>query len=233
MTPESIENALKETIRDGRLSRGETKALREVIGESDLTPAQFGLLRTSAFKMAHEWGKTRPMSEVLEWLEDVTALLEPKSTTRPSVAGIGDSAVAFSPGSECLDRILAFVQRSLRTLDVCVFTITDDRIARELIDARKRRVKVRLVTDDEKALDLGSDIERLGDCGIEVAVDREGHMHHKFAISDQASLLTGSYNWTRGAAEANHENIIVTAESRLVLPFVGEFERLWTRYGGR
>lgn len=232
MTPESIENALKETIRDGRLSRGETKALREVIGESDLEPKEFALLRTAAFKMAHEWGKTRPMSEVLEWLEDVTALLEPKSSPRPT-GGAGDAAVAFSPGSECLDRILAFVARSLRTLDVCVFTITDDRIAKALIDARKKRVKVRLVTDDEKALDLGSDIERLGDFGIEIAVDREGHMHHKFAISDQTSLLTGSYNWTRGAAEANHENIIITAEPRIVTPFVGEFERLWGRYGGR
>ena len=53
-----------------------------------------------------------------------------------------------------------------------------------------------------------------------VRVDRSPyHMHHKFAILDAATLLTGSYNWTRGAARDNEENLIVTDEPRIVNPF--------------
>jgi cardiolipin hydrolase len=52
-------------------------------------------------------------------------------------------------------------------------------------------------------------------------------MHHKFALFDDARLLTGSYNWTRSAADCNEENLIVTGDPRLVGPFRQEFDKLW------
>jgi len=53
-------------------------------------------------------------------------------------------------------------------------------------------------------------------------------MHHKFAIFDENRLLTGSYNWTRGAARDNEENLIVTGESRLLSAYAATFARLWS-----
>jgi phosphatidylserine/phosphatidylglycerophosphate/cardiolipin synthase-like enzyme len=41
--------------------------------------------------------------------------------------------------------------------------------------------------------------------------------HHKFALFDNARLLTGSYNWTRSAPEHNHENFVVTNSRKLVM----------------
>jgi phosphatidylserine/phosphatidylglycerophosphate/cardiolipin synthase-like enzyme len=58
-------------------------------------------------------------------------------------------------------------------------------------------------------------------------------MHHKFAIFDQRLLVTGSYNWTRSAAERNRENLAVTDDRRLVAAFREEFERLWRDFGRR
>ena len=52
-------------------------------------------------------------------------------------------------------------------------------------------------------------------------------MHHKFAVFDNSSLVTGSYNWTRSAAEYNEENIVVLYNSALITRFVKESERLW------
>jgi phosphatidylserine/phosphatidylglycerophosphate/cardiolipin synthase-like enzyme len=52
-------------------------------------------------------------------------------------------------------------------------------------------------------------------------------MHHKFAIFDGALLLTGSYNWTRGAARDNEENFITTPDRRLIASFTAAFGRLW------
>ena len=46
---------------------------------------------------------------------------------------------------------------------------------------------------------------------------------------DGATLLTGSYNWTRSAAAENHENLVVSDDVRLVSPFVATFERLWAK----
>jgi phosphatidylserine/phosphatidylglycerophosphate/cardiolipin synthase-like enzyme len=55
-------------------------------------------------------------------------------------------------------------------------------------------------------------------------------MHHKFAVFDARTLLTGSYNWTRSAAEDNRENVLVVDDPRLVRPFVETFEELWAAF---
>lgn len=52
-------------------------------------------------------------------------------------------------------------------------------------------------------------------------------MHHKFAVFDETIVLSGSYNWTRSAAEDNDENIIVTNEQKIVRAFRIQFEKLW------
>jgi phosphatidylserine/phosphatidylglycerophosphate/cardiolipin synthase-like enzyme len=136
--------------------------------------------------------------------------------------------VLFSPGPDCLEGILSCLRSARRTIDVCVFTITDDRIAEALLDAHDRRVSVRVITDNDKASDRGSDVWKLERRGVPVRVDRtEFHMHHKFAVFDGSLALTGSYNWTRGAARDNEENLVISDAPRFVEAFQGEFERLW------
>ena len=115
---------------------------------------------------------------------------------------------------------------------MCVFTITDDRIADAMLAAHRRGVRVRVITDNDKALDEGSDAQRLERAGVALRIDQtEHHMHHKFAVFDGERLLTGSYNWTRSAARNNEENLIVTRDPGLVRAFSEEFERLWARFG--
>ena len=78
-------------------------------------------------------------------------------------------------------------------------------------------MKLRIITDNEKAYDAGSDVTRFQDAKIPLRVDDTPfHMHHKFAVFDREILLTGSYNWTRSAARYNEENLIVTEDPRLV-----------------
>ena len=59
--------------------------------------------------------------------------------------------------------------------------------------------------------------------------DEHGHMHHKFAVFDGKIVVSGSYNWTRSAAEDNEENIVVTNEQKIVQSFHEQFGRLWTQ----
>ena len=139
------------------------------------------------------------------------------------------SQAFFSPGTTCVAEIVRQFQQVKRTADVCVFTITDDRITRAIIAAHERGVNVRVLTDDEKSHDLGSDIGRLIEAGITCKMDigNPAHMHHKFAIFDDKLLLNGSFNWTRSASENNEENLIITPDPVLVKAFAGRFEELW------
>ena len=91
--------------------------------------------------------------------------------------------------------------------------------------------QLRIITDDEKAGDRGSDVLDLARAGIAVRLDRsEHHMHHKFGIFERHTLLTGSYNWTRAAAEHNEENIVVTSQPRLLRAFGEVFDKLWREF---
>lgn len=55
-------------------------------------------------------------------------------------------------------------------------------------------------------------------------------MHHKFAIVDGRTLITGSLNWTTQAIQNNRENVVVMEDAEYVKPFLDEFERIWEEY---
>ena len=134
----------------------------------------------------------------------------------------------FSPDDNCVGKITEMFGTARASVDVCVFTITDNRIVDAMERAHRRNVQVRVISDDDKAMDAGSDIDRLERMGIPVRVDRsEHHMHHKFAIFDKSKLLTGSYNWTRSASLHNEENFLITTDRDLLKDFTRMFDKLW------
>jgi len=140
-------------------------------------------------------------------------------------------ALFFPDDGPCYERFLQYLLSVRSTLDVCVFTITDSRVASALIELQKKGVRVRVITDDEKSSDEGSDIAELKQSGVAVRMDNSpSFMHNKFAILDKKVLLNGSFNWTRAAALENRENIVIINDSNLVQLFGVEFEKLWNLY---
>ena len=119
--------------------------------------------------------------------------------------------------------------RSARNdLKICMFTISDNPIAEVIDECYARRVNVRIITDDGKIFDKGSDIMPLYKKGINIRIDSDKSlMHHKFVIIDNVKLLTGSYNWTRTGADVNNENMLVTTNNKIVRAYKKEFRRLW------
>ncbi|MDJ0974555.1 MAG: phospholipase D-like domain-containing protein [Planctomycetota bacterium] len=218
--------AFEQLVEDGRLSRSERKALRALVETAAPSDAERVRLRALAFEVAQEALSAANASAVLAWIEDVVSLLDAASD---DVAGPDVVHEAwFSPGTAPLRAIQGAIRETRRSMDLCVFTITDDRIVAVLEEAVRRRVEVRIVSDDDKRRDLGSDLDRLARSGATVRLDRTpDHMHHKFGIFDGKRLLTGSYNWTRSAERGNSENVLVTSEPALVAAYGAEFERVW------
>ena len=139
-----------------------------------------------------------------------------------------ENQVYFSPGEDCVNHIIDLINEAYTQLDICVFTISDDRISRAIVEAMKNGVEIRIISDNFKVEDTGSDIEDLSRVGIPVKLDTtDNHMHHKFMIVDNKIVLTGSYNWTRSAALYNQENILSMDDEEVVSKFSNEFEKLW------
>ena len=227
MSREELDEILTQTLEDRRLSRGERRALREVFADMALDENGRSFVRHRVFALAREAIRGADAHSVLDWAEDVVKLLAPVPDRPAAIA-----EVHFSPGDRCLLCITRMLKQAQATVDICVFTITDNRLAQPILDAHHRGIAVRIITDNDKADDPGSDVYQLGRSGVPVRVDlSEHHMHHKFAIFDGKTVLTGSYNWTRSAAEHNQENLIVSDDAKLVAPFVHTFDKLWQSLG--
>ena len=166
---------------------------------------------------------------ILRWLEQVVRTLDMSS----QIAAAAHSAY-FTPGDACLRKLRELCSAAQKQIDICVFTLADDRLTDAVLQAHRRGVQVRIVSDDDKRFDSGSDITQLAAAGIEVRVDRgPAHMHHKFALFDTRVLANGSFNWTRSASLSNDENLVVSSDAYLVRCFGGQFEALWGRYAAR
>lgn len=216
-------------IADGRLSDDEKRALAAALDAAALRDEDLRRLRNHSFDLVRERLADPLQLALLKWLEGVVRSLDAQRL--PSTQIVQEAS--FSPGSECLQTIQRCLRHARQRIDICVFTLSDDRIAEEVLAAHRRGVAVRIVTDNDKEYDAGSDIARLRDAGIAVVVDRtEAHMHHKFAIFDGEKLLNGSYNWTRSAGQYNEENLVLSNDRQLVGEFSTQFEKLWRQLGG-
>jgi len=92
------------------------------------------------------------------------------------------------------------------TVAVC-FAPEQDCDAFAVIRAKERGVDVRVVADREAPCGQASGIDPLAAAGVPVWIDDRARMAHaKTMVVDGAVTLTGSYNWTRGAA-ANSEDL--------------------------
>lgn len=228
-----VDQILNATLADHKLSRTERRALKEIIAELDPDPNQTAFLRHRAFEVARtalaKTSSPTGSAEVINWLEDIVKLMIPRPDDEP----LATTAIArFSPGDDCPDQIMRLLKGARKSIDICVFTITDNRLSQEIERCHQRGVNVRIISDNDKATDRGSDVHELDRSGLKVAYDEsDKHMHHKFAIFDRSTLLTGSYNWTRSAYRENEENIVVTDDPRLVSGFTEEFDTLWARLG--
>ncbi|WP_426415335.1 phospholipase D-like domain-containing protein [Aestuariirhabdus sp. LZHN29] len=223
---DQLDQWLRDSLSDYRIDPREKQELRLLLGQIDSEQRHF--LRNRAFDLAQEELRHHPeqAKRLLDWLRAVMRILD----NSQSLAGM-ESSVYFSPGDDCREKLVAMIRGARQNLDICVFTISDDRISEAIMAAHRRGVAVRIISDDDKAHDRGSDIDRFRSKGVPLRLDSDAsHMHNKFAIVDRSVLANGSFNWTRSASDRNQENILVTEDPALVRPFLSRFELLWSQY---
>ena len=56
---------------------------------------------------------------------------------------------------------------------------------------------------------------------------RGDKLHHKFAVIDNKTVITGSFNWSPSAAHTNDETLLVIHSPQLAQHFTREMDRLW------
>lgn len=138
--------------------------------------------------------------------------------------------VRFSPDEGIRRHLLRAIRESQQQIDVAVYHITSTELAEALAAAKARGVRVRILTDQEKARAGGPAMRIFRAAGLSIrilGVSEQSLMHHKFAVFDDRVVATGSYNWTQTAERANYENLVLIDDPKMVARFTEEFQRLW------
>ena len=145
--------------------------------------------------------------------------------------------VYFSPRGGCTDAVIKELNKAKSTVLVQAFSFTSAPIAKAILNAHKRGVKVEVILDKSQRTEKYSSATFFYNSGIPVKIDSQHAIaHNKVMIIDGETVITGSFNFTKAAEEKNAENLLVIRDEKLAERYIEnwqEHERHSEIYVGR
>jgi phosphatidylserine/phosphatidylglycerophosphate/cardiolipin synthase-like enzyme len=124
--------------------------------------------------------------------------------------------VYFSPNGGCTDAIVKELDKAQNTVLVQAYSFTSYKIAKALLDAHKRGIKVEVILDKSQKSDQYSSADFLANSGMSVKIDSQHAIaHNKVMVIDGETVITGSFNFTKAAEENNAENLLLIHDKKL------------------
>lgn len=201
------------------MSASETNAARLCLGSLVGRQTTWACLALSVLVLFTTPGAAQPS------LRGARAESAPAARTGSAASTI---TAAFTPG-DALPLVLDTIRNARATLHVAAYSFTSKPVATALRDAQRRGVKVFVVIDAGEATKGYSAARFLANEGVPVRTNaRYALQHNKFIVADDATVQTGSFNYTSSAAGRNAENVIVVNNSpALGAQYAREWWRLW------
>jgi phosphatidylserine/phosphatidylglycerophosphate/cardiolipin synthase-like enzyme len=134
----------------------------------------------------------------------------------------------FCPRDMCEERTIMAIESAKNSIDIAMYSFTSDSLAKILEEKSKKGIKVRIVADYLQSNSKYSDFNEMKKTGIEIRfAPKNKVMHNKFAIIDEETVLTGSYNWTKNANTSNFENFVLIKDKKTAKEYEKEFFNIW------
>ncbi len=180
-----------------------------------------------------------------------------KPLRKPKTINLGDSKITiqFSPTSPTQPWIFSsngliseILATATKSIDMALFVFSEQKLANILEKRSQENVNIRGLVEPSFAYRYYSDaLDMMGialknKCKYEpdnhpwprgittvgVPILSKGDLlHHKFAVIDGKTVITGSHNWSVAANNGNDETVLVIENLKVGAHFVREFERLY------
>lgn len=125
------------------------------------------------------------------------------------------------------ERLVQIIDGAQQSIDIASYDFGLDNVADAVIRARKRGVDVRMVTDTDNL--ENKPLQRVIEAGVPVVDDkRRALMHHKFAVIDGRTLVTGAWNFAERDTYRHNNNTVIFDSPALARNFTSEFEKMFT-----
>ncbi len=105
-------------------------------------------------------------------------------------------------------------------------------MVRALLNAKRRGVDVRVVLDANGNRSKASvaAINLLVNAGIPTrTIDVYAIHHDKYAVVDEFTVQTGSFNYSKAAAKSNSENVLVVRDALIAVQYTQHWQSRWER----
>ena len=118
--------------------------------------------------------------------------------------------VYFSPNGGCTEAVVKEIAAAKTTILVQAYSFTSAPIAKALVDAHKRGVQIQVILDKSQRSEKYSSADFVLHAGIPTFIDaKHAIAHNKIMVIDGATVITGSFNFTKAAETSNAENLLV------------------------
>jgi len=134
--------------------------------------------------------------------------------------------VYFSPHGGCTDAIVRELDAAHESVLVQAYSFTSAPIAKALMEAHKRGVKVQVILDRSQRTEKYSSATFFQNAGIPTFIDdKHAIAHNKVMVIDGRTVITGSFNFTKAAEESNAENLLVIQDADLAAKYAKNWQK--------
>jgi phosphatidylserine/phosphatidylglycerophosphate/cardiolipin synthase-like enzyme len=158
----------------------------------------------------------------------------------------------ISPTEPWVDSANGLISKTLsaskKTVDLALFVFSDQQLANILEERHDQNVQVRALIEPQFAYRSYSEaLDMMGfalseNCKYEVdnhpwknpistvgvpILAKGDLLHHKFAVIDNQTVITGSHNWSEAANNGNDEILVVIENPTVAAHYQREFDRLY------
>jgi len=129
--------------------------------------------------------------------------------------------IYFSPNGGCTTAIVNEINNAKSEILVQAYSFTSAPIAKALVDAHKKGIKVQVILDKSQKTAHYTSASFLANSKIPTFIDdRHAIAHNKIMIIDGTTVITGSFNFTKAAEEKNAENLLIIKSEELAKKYL-------------
>jgi len=134
--------------------------------------------------------------------------------------------ICFSPNGGCTEAIVSVINGAKTEVLVQAYSLTSSPIARALLHAHRRKIKVDVILDKSQRKKHYTSTTLMANAGIPIFIDDEHSIaHNKVMIIDKETVITGSFNFTRAAEEKHAENLLIIKNRDLAKIYLENWEK--------
>jgi phosphatidylserine/phosphatidylglycerophosphate/cardiolipin synthase-like enzyme len=145
---------------------------------------------------------------------------------------LGDTQLSYAisdyegnPEEELID----VINNTNNELNIAIYNLDNENIVDAISAAAERGVSIRILADGENTENDDSKeiFKELKTLNIPIKINTDEKMHLKLTISDNQTVVTGSFNYTKESAKDSQEILLTVADSDLASSMNGTFNELW------